>query len=93
MQGFNGEHYSTIEDDLEAAQNAPPQAVRAPSDVSDTMSKKTDLDQTVGNDGDIRLADEEYSIAQLEGGVSCGDNQHVYILERPLHSIQTNCAR
>ena len=68
--------------DLEAAQSGPLQAARAPSDVSNTMSKKTDLDGTVGNDGYIKLADEEYSIAQLEGGVACGDNQHVYIFER-----------
>ncbi|KAL1496100.1 hypothetical protein AB1Y20_014725 [Prymnesium parvum] len=74
-QTFTGEHYSTVE------QGDPKPAAHAmvPSDeamTDDAASLQTDLGEET-----ITIADESYSIAELESGVSCGDNQHVYILE------------
>lgn len=56
--------------DLEA--NPPPTAgppsSPSPSQRSyeQSVAGATDLDETVGNDGYIKLGDEEYSIAELE---------------------------
>lgn len=80
-QAFIGEHYSTLEEDLQADNPRPP----ATPDELLSRSDTTDLYQTVGEY--IRVGGEEYSMSELEAGVPCGDNQHKYILEREGHDF------
>ena len=69
-QAFFREHYTTIEADPEAnpqstagGASSPPPSQRS---YDQSVAGGTDLDATVGNDGYIKLGDEEYSIAELE---------------------------